>query len=221
MSSSNSSALKLNPERPPSMNYSLHIGTPEQEQEIFKRLRSMHRQTMNFRTMSNRIFFVLLDEENGKKMVGWQGLGFNDGFPNAEKFSLHIDDEYRSFLLGLALETAFYQYLDQNSISFAIGRMDVRSSQSLLDYRLSTGITSEMKREDLPEEWLNMCQGCELFKKSCINQVFIRFDTKAGLEFGRKRLGVLKNLEFPHKIELIESQMRKSERQKFVAKWAS
>ena len=176
---------------------------------------------MNFRTMPGSNAFLLIDNENNQKVVGWQGYAINPLNNQPEKFSLHLDDDYRAFLLGLALETAYYWFFDQLGHKWAWLRMDKNSTQSLYEYRKKTGIAVEVANSELESDWIQQCSGCELFKKSCADQVYFKLDVKRGLLFGQERLGPLDLSGFPLKIELVEAKIRKESREKrFQAKWA-
>ncbi|MGE0634355.1 MAG: hypothetical protein AB7O96_18210 [Pseudobdellovibrionaceae bacterium] len=206
-------------ERPPSLNYVVRLAVPLEKELIIARLKSMKRQTMNFRTMSGTEALVLLDVDNDEKMVGWQGFNFDNPLNIPEKFSLHLDNEYRAFLLGLALETVLYKHLAQKNINFLMLRMDKGATGGLLDYRKKTGFLDTVKSEEMPVAWKEMCGNCELYKKSCNEQVYFKVDVRKGLEFGEKRLGSLSH-STPVEIQLVEEKIRKVANP-FRAKWTA
>lgn len=211
--------VQMREEQPPSLNYVIRLATADEIVNIVKNLQIFERQTMNFRMMPDAKALVLFDRDNMNKIIGWQGFtlkGFND-IP--EKFSLHLDLAYRSFLLGLALETVLYKYLDQSGLNYTILRMDRNGTESLMNYRTTTGVVKEILPKEMPKEWLSMCGNCELYKKTCMQQSFFKVYIRKGIELGEKRLGAIGELKFPVQIKLEENQIRKVER-KFLAKWA-
>lgn len=209
-----------NSEVPPSLKYSIAIASPPQVQQIIQKLKSMNRQTMNLRNMANVEVLILRDDEKNQKIVGWQGLGIHSEYDIPEKFSLHLDTEYRSFLLGLALETVYYKYLRQRGYNYAMARMDVKATPSLKDYRMTVGVFVPVAKSEMPPRWQDMCSGCELFNKSCVQQVYFKCDVEKGVAFGEQRLGLINALAFPYQVELVEHKIRKAGR-KYVPSWAA
>jgi hypothetical protein len=207
-------------EMPPALSFRIEFANEQQLKEIINSLQIMERQTMNFRAMPGSQALILIDNENDK-IVGWQGFNTVYNKNIAEKFSLHLDPKYRAFLLGLALETALYKHLNDLSFEYALLRMDKAATPSLMDYRKKIGFLTEVPKEEMTHEWVNMCHKCELFNKSCIEQTFFKINVSMGLNFGTSRLGILNNFNFPYLITLVKEKTRMTERSQFRAKWAA
>lgn len=196
-------------EAPPSYKYGIEMASEHELAQIVKKLSELGRQTMNFRTSKTAQAIVLKNLEDGGKIVGWQGIDIgNRKFP--EKFSLHLEPEFRRFLLGVVLELAYAVQLKNEGIDFAYVRMDSTSNAGLKDWRLNTGVFTEVPREHFPTEWLNMCNGCELHKISCNSQIFIQLNVHAYIEFGMRRLKIDTPLAAPGEIELKPDIVRSS-----------
>lgn len=209
-------------EQPPSLKYIARLATQEEKEEIIRRLKVDGRQTMNFRLMPEAQAVVLLDRANGEKIIGWHGFHIKkEQLDLSEKFSLHLDPEYRNFLLGLALETALYKHLHDNNVESVLMRINKSSTPSLMEYRLKTGIAVLISPSEMPGSWVKSCGDCELFKKTCHEQIYFRADVEKGLSFGCQRLGPLFDGTLPIPIELVESKVRKTERGQYTAKWAA
>lgn len=207
--------------RPLSLSYQVRLASHEELKNIVVALKLMGRQTMNFRTMPDTQALVLIDNENQDKIIGWHGFVLNGDHGISEKFSLHLEPNYRNFLLGLALETVLYKYLHSKDVIFSIIRMNRSETPSLLDYRMKTGVVKPMHSEDFPESWLNKCDGCELYKKNCMEQDFFEADVIKGIALGEKRLGPINFIQLPVQIRLMEEKIRDSEKHMFVAKWTA
>lgn len=176
---------------------------------------------MNLRTMPEARVLLLMDEDNGKKIIGWQGVAIHQKLNIPEKFSLHLDPEYRAFSLGLAIETAFYKYLQTQGHSYAVVRMDVRATPTLKDYRLKIGVFAPLEKNEMPAEWLAMCGNCELHNKTCMEKVYVRCDVAKGISFGEKRLGLIQAFQFPYPIVIVKERLRTEKREPYTAKWAA
>lgn len=209
-------------ERPPSLMYQIDIATSQEKAEIIIALARMNRQTMNFRMMKESYAIILRDLEAGGKIIGWQGYGFDPGVKYPEKFSLHLDDSYRAFLLGLILEHAFALHMAKRGVGFAYLRMESATNSSLLKWRTSNGFFKELDRAQLDPRWIAQCKQCELYGAKCSVQAYFTVDLTALIDFATRRLGNPLNSPIPAKVVLKEGLIRKDEaRSKFVAKWAA
>ncbi len=209
-------------ESPPSLSYIVDLASSEEKNLIFARLKSMARQTMNFRSMPKARVIVLKDMEKGGKIIGWQGFDF-ESVPNyPEKFSLHLDTEYRSFLLGLALEQAMAMFLQSKGVEKVFARMQSSSNKSLMDWRLKAGVFSPQESDQLDSSWKDKCKECELFGQRCPTQAYFTFNIPAALELGFKRIGFVQFTGFPVKLKISPNKIRGSgqNQKKYRLDWA-
>jgi hypothetical protein len=209
-------------ELPPSLNYQLDLATTDELKIILSRLKEGRRQTMNFRTMPTAQALVLKVAET-QKIIGWQGFDHHHRPDYPEKFSLHLDEEYRSFLLGLALEHGLAVYLQKHNVPHAYVRMESSSNSSLLDWRVKTGIYKRQAISELNPEWVANCKKCELFGKKCPEQTFFQFDVNEWVEFGNRRLGIHQHISFPANVVLAKDiiRMHPSKEIRYQARWAA
>lgn len=217
------SALTFNIERPAGLNYRVELATELEKQYIIRRLRAGNRQTMNVRTMPTARFIILRDMDLRGKIIGWQGLDYETKLNFPEKFSLHLDEEYRSFLLGLVLEHAFAIHLKSIGIEIAYVRMDVSGNFNLSQFRTKNGFFTQLEPSNLDQEWVEKCKQCELFKGSCKEQGFFSFHVSQLIDFATRRLGPANFTEFPAKVVLVETMIRKGDEDqvKLQARWGA
>jgi hypothetical protein len=155
--------------------FELAWASPGEIHSITRELERLGRQTMNVRLMS-RARFVILKNNHGDA-AGWAGLdiSYQAGYP--ELFSLYLREEYRKYSLGLLIESVRAAYLLSQNIRVAYVRMTKDESfAGLMRRRLESQFYSVLRPDDLKPSYKDLCRQCELFGKSCPEQVFLKFD---------------------------------------------
>jgi len=148
---------------------------------LLKKLLAMKRQTMNIRLMKQSKF-VLLKDDHGEP-IGWGGLDLSLKKDYPEMFSLYLDPQYRKFNLGILLELARASFLTNHGIKLAYVRMtDDDTSADLLTKRLRSKFYSRVNPLELDQDYVEMCNSCELYNQKCQKQVFLKFNVEAFVE---------------------------------------
>ena len=110
----------------------------------------LKRQTMNLRIMRDARLLRVRAVDDDNQLVGWAGLDATFTPDIGEVFSLYVVPPYRTFLVGLILETARAAYLSRQAIPRVLVRMESATNTSLLRYRVRSGLIEEAKHEEIP-----------------------------------------------------------------------
>lgn len=202
-------------EVPPTLTFELDWASAEERAEIMAEMQRLGRQTMNLRVMPDSRLLRVRAPEDGNRIVGWAGLDAWYTPRVAEFFSLFVYPEYRTYLVGLILETARCAFLVKECahIERVLVRMESASNTSLLRYRLGASLMAEASREEVGDETLKLCGRCELYGQSCAQQAFLWVDVRRFLARGSERLGFeLRADALPTVVRLDPSRIRKSVR---------
>jgi hypothetical protein len=201
------------PEAAPTLVFELDWASPTERLEIMDRARAYGRQTMNLRLMPEARLLRLRAVQDGNRIVGWAGfdIAFTPGM--GEVFSLFVEPEYRTYLVGLVLETARCAYLKKAGASRVLCRMAASTNDSLLSYRLGNGLMMEADAREISPGALALCRQCELFGASCARQAYVWVNVDRFLERGTHRLGTeIDTGALPTTISLDPARFRKSRR---------
>jgi hypothetical protein len=199
-------------ELPPTTVFELDWASREEQAEICERMIAHKRQTMNVRLMPSARLLRIRACDDGNRIVGWAGLDseFTPGV--AEVFSLFVVAEYRTYLVGVILETARAEYIMRQGMSRAFVRMESASNTSLIRYRISRRLMSKAAN-DIPDETAQLCSRCELYGNECTSQAFFWFDLEQLHTRGIERLGQLIKIEsLPLRITLDPARFRSARR---------
>lgn len=121
----------------------------------------------------------MLKDDHGVP-IGWGGLDLSSKKDYPELFSLYLDPQYRKFNLGILLELARASFLINNGIKLAYVRMtDDDSGADLLMKRLRSNFYSRVNPLELDQDYVEMCNSCELYNQKCQKQVFLKFNVAA------------------------------------------
>ncbi len=197
-------------EQPPESRYELAWASPEEKAEILGQMRSLHRQTMNLRTMPTARL-MLLKTQRGD-VVGWGGVDVEHDPQRPELFSLHVMEEFRTYTLGLVLELARYTWVRKHGHKVAYARMDAAGNFSLLRYRLEKQLYRMLRPDTVDRDWAKMCTGCELFGTECREQAFFEIDVEHFIEHGERRIGAVDVENLPRPFELRREHVRSAVR---------
>ena len=206
-------------EIPPSFLFRLSWADDAMRQVIVSRMREERRQTMNLRLMPTARLLHLQRDEDGAT-VGWGGVDADHNPAHPEIFSLFVVPDYRTYLLGLLLEQVRYSYLRTRGLKWAYVRMEASTNFSLLRYRVTKGLYVHADREELPAEYLQMCERCELYGNDCKDQAYFRVDVENFLQHADARLGTFDVGTLPRKFELRPEMFRQESRRKPEAELA-
>ncbi len=211
-------------EAPPTLTFQLDWASTAEREEILERMRELGRQTMNLRLMKTSRLLRMRAPEDGDRIVGWAGLDAWHTPGLAEFFSLYVVPEYRSYLVGLILETARCAFVTKEcpQVERVLVRMESSSNTSLLRYRVGAGLMTEADPGELAAATRALCHRCELFGGSCAEQAFLWVDVARFLERGNARLGyAVDAADLPRVFRLDPSRIRKSVRPEAPAGRAS
>lgn len=191
-----------------SHDFELRLCSAEEKSEIENKIRLLGRQTMNLRKMPDAEMLSLRDMSQGEKLIGWCGIStrFNPDYP--EFFSLHLEVEYRSFLLGILLDYARAKYTMSQGFDFAFLRMTRDQSSRLLQNRRESGCYELMNPENLDPGYRDLCQSCELFGNKCAERDFLKINLPLLVAFGERRLGRI-DFDFPLRYKINPKIIRK------------
>ncbi len=199
-------------ELPPALAYRLRWATSEEKVEITERLRSMGRQTMNLRIMPD-VRVLSLYNRTSNELIGWCCLDYEYQPAYPELMSLHLDPSYRSYNLGLLLETARAAVLWELGFRIAYTRMEAATNAGLMKYRIEAGLIKQLTTADLPESFYGLCNHCECFQRSCTSQAYFMVNLEALLRRGADRLGAIDVRKLPQDIDLDPAKFRQRSRQ--------
>lgn len=205
----------LVPEIPPTLTYDLAWATSEEREQILAEMRKLDRQTMNLTIMPKSRLLRMRAPEAGNRIVGWAGLDAWYTPEMAEFFSLYVYPEFRSYLVGLMLETMRAAFIVEECphIKRVLVRMEASSNTSLLRYRLGSELMLEAKPGEITAETLALCRKCELFGNHCAEQAYLWVDVQRFLERGNERLGFdVSAKTLPMTFTLDPNRMRKAPR---------
>jgi hypothetical protein len=174
--------------------------TELEKQWLGSELRRRGRQSMNIRVMTDARF-IFLKTQLGE-VVGWAGLDidFNKKYP--EMFSLQITEPYQKFSLGLLLEAIRADYMLKQGIKIAFVRMAENSTFRLLGKRLDSKHYRLMSPVELDNDYLNLCQRCELLGNKCERQVYLQFDVASFSREAQVLFGPINAAQLPMKFQL-------------------
>ena len=202
-------------EVPPTLSFQLDWATDEERAEIMGHMRRLGRQTMNLRVMKGSRLLRVRAPEDGNRIVGWAGLDAWHTPGLAELFSLFVFPDYRTYLVGLILETARCAFLTREcpDVKRVLVRMESASNTSLLQYRLGAELMREAPPEELGDELLSLCSRCELHGNACAQQAFLWVNVERFLARGQERLGyVIPTENLPLQLRLDPTRIRRSAR---------
>lgn len=199
--------------------FSIGLADLAERSAIMATMLEAGRQTMNLRLMPTAELLTLKNEND--EIIGWGGLDFrhNPGF--AELFSQFVAPEFRHFLLGLALVHSRALILQAHGIAEAFFRMDASSSAELLELRTNLKLYRTLSAEEVDPYWRSYCEKCELYRKTCMKQVYLAFNVNDLVSFGNRRLGVAPDFRLPKALVLRSGQIRRNEPLSIKARWAA
>ena len=200
-------------ELPPTFIFELDWASANERTEIAERMTGLKRQTMNLRVMPHARLLRVRACEDDHRLVGWAGLDVDFTPGIAEVFSLYVLPEYRTYLVGIILETARATFLRQRGASRVLVRMESATNTSLLRYRVRERLIIEAPRPEIPSDTVRLCTQCELYGEHCTSQAYFWVDLAAFLERGLKRLGCAIEIDaLPQRIVLDPRQFRSTRR---------
>ncbi len=194
--------------------FDLDWASVAERSEIVAQMPALNRQTMNFRVMPNSRMLCVRARDDNNRLVGWAGLDTEFTRGIGEVFSLYVVPDYRTYLIGIILETARATYLKQARVPRVLVRMESATNTSLLRYRVRSGLVIEAARVEIPPATLALCKQCELYAKQCTSQSYFWIDIDAFLARGIERLGqeiAIENL--PQVITLDPERFRRTSRE--------
>lgn len=208
-------SLTQAPEIPPTFTYELAWATAAERADILAEMTKLGRQTMNLRLMPKSRLLRMRAPEHGNRIVGWAGLDawYTPGM--AEFFSLFVYPEFRSYLVGLVLETTRAAFIVDEcpDVRRVLVRMEASSNTSLLRYRLGSELMVEAKPSEIAPDTFALCRKCELYGNHCAQQAYLWVDVKRFLERGNERLGFdVSAKSLPLTVTLDPNRMRKTPR---------
>jgi hypothetical protein len=174
---------------PPSFVFEVDWVTPEERTEILSSMQVARRQTMNLRLMPSARLLRARARDDGNRIVGWAGFDAHFTPGMGEVFSLYVVPSYRTYLVGLVLETVRCAALKKLGVERVLCRMDARTTFSLLRYRLASKLMIEAARDEVLPEALALCEKCELYGRECASQAYVWVDIDQYLTRGTQRLG--------------------------------
>lgn len=195
---------------PPGWNYSIDWASDEDRSKIIALNLAENRQIMNLTTSNLAKLFVLRDEDNNKRIVGWCGVDLDHDPKYPEFFSCYLLPEYRNYLLWLVLEHARSTWALSLGVTHLYLRMQNASSSvdSLKEKRLKTGIYALIEPKKLDAKFINKCQKCNLFANKCSDQIFLIVDANKMIEHVVARMGINSD-PLPRFFFLKQEEMRK------------
>jgi hypothetical protein len=203
----------LSSELPPTFVFELDWASPAERAEILAQMPQLNRQTMNFRLMQHARMLRVRACEDENRLVGWAGLDTEFTRDVGEVFSLYVIPEYRTYLVGMILETARATYLKQARATRVLVRMESATNTSLLRYRVRAGLVVEASRSEIPAATIALCRECELYAKQCTSQSYFWVDLDAFLARGIERLGQAIDVDaLPQNIVLDPDRFRRTSR---------
>ena len=200
-------------ELPPTRVFELDWASPAERADILRQMPGLKRQTMNLRVMPQARLLRIRAPEDNDRLVGWAGVDTEFNPDLGEVFSLYVVPAYRTYLVGVILETARAAYLTSRGVSRVLVRMESATNTSLLRYRVRAGLVREISPDEVPPAALELCTRCELYQNQCTSQAYFWVDAQAFLARGLERLGrPIDIAALPLKLSLDPSKFRGARR---------